>query len=123
MATTKPPLLEDLAWRGLIAQAAAEERLAELIAEGGATVYCGFDPTADSLHVGHLVPLLTLARYQRAGVRPIALAGGGTGLIGDPSGRVSERLLNDAGTVEEWTARIRGQLSSFLGVGGGPAKK
>src|SRR3954468_4484150 len=119
MATTKPPLLEDLAWRGLIAQAAAGERLAELIAEGGATVYCGFDPTADSLHVGYLVPLLTLARYQRAGVRPIALAGGGTGLIGDPSGRVSERLLNDAGTVEEWTARIRGQLSSFLDFDGG----
>src|SRR5919206_4099466 len=114
MATTHAPLLEDLAWRGLIAQVAGEERLAELIAEGGATVYCGFDPTADSLHVGHLVPLLTLARYQRAGVRPIALAGGGTGLIGDPSGRVSERLLNDAGTVNEWTQRIRGQLSRFL---------
>jgi tyrosyl-tRNA synthetase len=119
MATTHAPLLEDLAWRGLIAQVAGEERLAELIAEGGATVYCGFDPTADSLHVGHLVPLLTLARYQRAGVRPIALAGGGTGLIGDPSGRVSERLLNDAGTVNEWTERIRGQLSGFLDFDGG----
>jgi tyrosyl-tRNA synthetase len=119
MATTHAPLLEDLAWRGLIAQVAGEERLAELIAEGGATVYCGFDPTADSLHVGHLVPLLTLARYQRAGVRPIALAGGGTGLIGDPSGRVSERLLNDAGTVNEWTERIRGQLSRFLDFDGG----
>jgi len=119
MATTHVPLLDDLGWRGLIAQVAGEERLAELIAEGGATVYCGFDPTADSLHVGHLVPLLTLARYQRAGVRPIALAGGGTGLIGDPSGRVSERLLNDAGTVNEWTERIRGQLSSFLDFEGG----
>ena len=119
MATTQTPLLEDLAWRGLIAQVAAEDRLAELIAEGGATVYCGFDPTADSLHVGHLVPLLTLARYQRAGVRPIALAGGGTGMIGDPSGRVSERLLNDADTVNEWTQRIRGQLSSFLDFDGG----
>jgi tyrosyl-tRNA synthetase len=119
MATMQTPLLEDLAWRGLIAQVAAEERLAELIREGGATVYAGFDPTADSLHVGHLVPLLTLARYQRAGVRPIALAGGGTGLIGDPSGRVSERLLNDAGTVEEWTERIRGQLSRFLDFDGG----
>ncbi|HET6847772.1 MAG TPA: tyrosine--tRNA ligase [Gaiellales bacterium] len=119
MATTHAPLLEDLAWRGLIAQVAGEERLAELIAQGGAAVYAGFDPTADSLHVGHLVPLLTLARYQRAGVRPIALAGGGTGLIGDPSGRTSERLLNDAGTVNEWTERIRGQLSSFLDFDGG----
>ncbi len=119
MAATRTALLDDLAWRGLIAQTAAEERLAELVAEGGATVYCGFDPTADSLHVGHLVPLLTLARYQRAGVRPIALAGGGTGLIGDPSGRVSERLLNDTDTVSEWTERIRGQMSGFLDFEGG----
>src|SRR5438067_1042204 len=119
MVTTKPALLDDLRWRGLIAQTAAEERLAEQIAEGGATVYCGFDPTADSLHVGHLVPLLTLARYQRAGVRPLALAGGGTGLIGDPSGRSTERILNDAGTVDEWTQRIRGQLARFLDFDGG----
>jgi tyrosyl-tRNA synthetase len=114
MATTETPLLDDLAWRGLIAQVASEDRLAELVTAGGATVYCGFDPTAPSLHVGHLVPLLTLARYQRAGVRPIALAGGGTGMIGDPSGRTSERMLNEAGTVDAWTERIRGQLSRFL---------
>jgi tyrosyl-tRNA synthetase len=119
MAATRTPLLDDLRWRGLVAQVAAEERLAELVAEGGGAVYCGFDPTGDSLHVGHLVPLLTLARYQRAGMRPIALAGGGTGLIGDPSGRDSERVLNDAGTVSEWTQRIRGQLSSFLDFDGG----
>jgi tyrosyl-tRNA synthetase len=114
MATTETPLLDDLTWRGLIAQVASEDRLAELVTAGGATVYCGFDPTAPSLHVGHLVPLLTLARYQRAGVRPIALAGGGTGMIGDPSGRTSERMLNEAGTVDAWTERIRGQLSRFL---------
>jgi tyrosyl-tRNA synthetase len=119
MATTQTPLLEDLAWRGLIAQVAAEERLAELIREGGATVYAGFDPTAPSLHVGHLVPLLTLARYQRAGNRPIALAGGGTGLIGDPSGRSTERTLHDTDTVDEWTDRIRGQLGRFLDFDGG----
>src|SRR5947209_17900979 len=113
MATTHVPLLDDLGWRGLIAQVAGEERLAELIAEGGATVYCGFDPTADSLHVGHLVPLLTLARYQRAGVRPIALAGGGTGLISDPSVRVSERALTDAGAVKVRAERSRAQLASF----------
>ena len=78
---------------------AAEDRLAELLAAGGATVYCGFDPTADSLHIGHLVPLLCLARFQRHGHRPIALAGGGTGLIGDPSGRSEERVLNTEETV------------------------
>jgi tyrosyl-tRNA synthetase len=114
MAATATPLLDDLTWRGLIAQVAGEDRLAELVGAGGATVYCGFDPTAPSLHVGHLVPLLTLARYQRAGVRPVALAGGGTGMIGDPSGRTSERMLNEAGTVDAWTERIRGQLSRFL---------
>jgi tyrosyl-tRNA synthetase len=119
MATTATPLLDDLAWRGLIAQVAGDERLAELVNGGGATVYCGFDPTAPSLHVGHLVPLLTLARYQRAGNRPIALAGGGTGLIGDPSGRTSERMLNEAGTVDAWTERIHGQLSRFLDFDGG----
>jgi tyrosyl-tRNA synthetase len=119
MAHVQSALLDDLRWRGLIAQVAAEERLAQLVAEGGATVYCGFDPTAPSLHVGHLVPLMTLGRYQRAGVRPIAVAGGGTGLIGDPSGRTSERVLNDAGTVEEWTQRIRGQMSGFLDFEGG----
>ena len=114
MAATATPLLDDLTWRGLIAQVASEDRLAELVTAGGATVYCGFDPTAPSLHVGHLVPLLTLARYQRAGVRPVALAGGGTGMIGDPSGRTSERMLNEADTVDAWTERIRGQLSRFL---------
>ena len=102
MSVTTTPLLEDLRWRGLTAQAAAEDRLAELLAAGGATVYCGFDPTGDSLHIGHLVPLLCLARFQRHGHRPIALAGGGTGLIGDPSGRVrgaGPELRGDGGRL------------------------
>ncbi len=107
------PLLEDLRWRGLVAQEAATERLAELLG-GSATVYCGFDPTADSLHIGSLVPLLALARFQRAGHTPIALAGGGTGLIGDPSGRASERTLNTEETVEAYVQAIRGQLDRFL---------
>ena len=115
MATTvNEPLLDELAWRGLIADVAAEERLAELVRAGNATVYCGFDPTAPSLHIGNLVPLLGLARFQRAGHRPIALAGGGTGLIGDPSGRADERQLNTTETVAEWTERIRGQMSAFI---------
>jgi tyrosyl-tRNA synthetase len=112
-------LLDDLTWRGLVAQTASEDRLNELLESGGQTVYCGFDPTADSLHIGHLVPLLTLARFQRAGHRPVALAGGGTGLIGDPSGRSAERILNEADTVAEWTDRIRGQLGRFLDFEGG----
>jgi len=115
MATTvNEPLLEELAWRGLIADVAGEERMAELLRAGNATVYCGFDPTAPSLHIGNLVPLLGLARFQRAGHRPIALAGGGTGLIGDPSGRTDERQLNAVETVAEWTERIRGQMSGFI---------
>jgi tyrosyl-tRNA synthetase len=112
--TLQDPLLEELAWRELIAGVANEQRLVDLLRPGGAAVYCGFDPTADSLHVGNLVPLLTLARFQRAGHRPIALAGGGTGLIGDPSGRAAERQLNDAEVVAEWTGRIREQLTRFL---------
>jgi tyrosyl-tRNA synthetase len=114
MSVTTTPLLEDLRWRGLTAQVAAEERLAELLAAGGQTVYCGFDPTADSLHIGHLVPLLCLARFQRHGHRPIALAGGGTGLIGDPSGRSEERVLNSEETVAGYVRAIRSQLERLV---------
>jgi tyrosyl-tRNA synthetase len=113
-ASATSPLLEELRWRGLISQVAAEERLEELLAAGGATVYCGFDPTADSLHIGHLVPLMCLARFQRHGHRPIALAGGGTGLIGDPSGRSEERVLNTEETVAGYVAAIRGQLERLM---------
>ena len=114
MSVTTTPLLEDLRWRGLTAQVAAEDRLAELLAAGCATVYCGFDPTGDSLHIGHLVPLLCLARFQRHGHRPIALAGGGTGLIGDPSGRSEERVLNSEETVAGYVQAIRAQLERLM---------
>ncbi|MBC8041499.1 MAG: tyrosine--tRNA ligase, partial [Opitutaceae bacterium] len=86
-------LIEDLQWRGLLADCTDLDSLAKRLAEGPITVYCGFDPTGDSLHVGHLMGQLTLARFQRAGNPVIALAGGATGLLGDPSGRSSERNL------------------------------
>ena len=84
--------LNELDRLGLIVQTSAEEDLAEHLSSGLRTVYCGFDPTADSLHVGNLVPLLALRRFQMAGHRPIILVGGATGMIGDPSGRSSERI-------------------------------
>jgi tyrosyl-tRNA synthetase len=111
---TADELLDDLRWRGLMNQVAAEERLTELLAAGGATVYCGFDPSGPSLHIGHLVPLLCLARFQRYGHRPIALAGGGTGLIGDPSGKSEERVLNSEETVAEYVRSIRAQLERLV---------
>ncbi|MBZ4560963.1 tyrosine--tRNA ligase [Mycobacterium avium subsp. hominissuis] len=104
-------ILDELGWRGLIAQSTDLDALA---AEARPmTVYAGFDPTAPSLHAGHLVPLLALRRFQRAGHRPIVLAGGATGMIGDPRD-VGERTLNEADTVAEWTERIRGQLERFV---------
>ncbi|MGW2198355.1 tyrosine--tRNA ligase, partial [Streptosporangium sp. NPDC001682] len=107
-------ILDDLAWRGLIAQSTDIDTLRGAMAEGPITVYCGFDPTAPSLHVGNLVPLLTLTRLQRAGHRVVGLVGGATGLIGDPSGRSTERSLNSSEVVAEWVARIRVQLEKFL---------
>ncbi|BBU22886.1 tyrosine--tRNA ligase [Mycobacterium xenopi] len=107
------PILDELAWRGLIAQSTDLDALAAEAARGPLTVYAGFDPTAPSLHAGHLVPLLALRRFQRAGHRPIVLAGGATGLIGDPRD-TGERTLNAADTVLEWTERIRGQLEKFV---------
>ncbi|MEV4549833.1 tyrosine--tRNA ligase [Nonomuraea wenchangensis] len=107
-------ILDDLAWRGLIAQSTDLDALRASMAEGPITVYAGFDPTAPSLHVGHFVPLLTLRRLQLAGHRPIGLVGGATGLIGDPSGRNSERSLNATETVAEWVERLRGQVGRFL---------
>ncbi|VBA57826.1 tyrosine--tRNA ligase [Mycobacterium attenuatum] len=106
-------ILDELAWRGLIAQSTDLDALAAELRRGPVTVYAGFDPTAASLHAGHLVPLLALRRFQRAGHRPIVLAGGATGMIGDPRD-VGERTLNDADTVAEWTERIRGQLERFV---------
>jgi tyrosyl-tRNA synthetase len=110
--------LEELAARGLIAQVSDREALHDHLGNGRRTLYCGFDPTAESLHVGNLVPLLALRRFQQAGHRPILLLGGATGLIGDPSGRSSERSLNDPATVAGWVARIRAQVAPFLSFEG-----
>ena len=106
-------ILDELGWRGLIAQSTDLDALGAEARRGPMTVYAGFDPTAPSLHAGHLVPLLALRRFQRAGHRPIVLAGGATGMIGDPRD-VGERSLNEADTVAEWTERIRGQLERFV---------
>jgi len=106
-------ILDELDWRGLIAQSTDREALAAAAASGPLTLYAGFDPTAPSLHAGHLIPLLTLQRFQRAGHRPIVLAGGATGMIGDPRD-TAERTLNTADTVAEWSERIRGQLERFV---------
>jgi len=106
-------ILDELEWRGLIAQSTDRDALAAELESGPVTVYSGFDPTAPSLHAGHLIPLLTLRRLQRAGHRPIVLAGGATGMIGDPRD-TGERTLNTADTVAEWADRIRGQLERFV---------
>lgn len=106
-------ILDELEWRGLIAQSTDRDALAEAFGAGPVTVYSGFDPTAPSLHAGHLIPLLTLRRFQQAGHRPIVLAGGATGMIGDPRD-AGERTLNTADTVAEWADRIRGQLERFV---------
>ncbi len=112
-------ILDELRWRGLIAQSTDLDALAAELDCGPVTVYAGFDPTAPSLHAGHLVPLLALRRFQRAGHRPIVLAGGATGLIGDPR-ESGERVLNTDDTVLSWTQRIRGQLERFVDFDGSP---
>src|ERR1700716_3815333 len=106
-------VLDELEWRGLIAQSTDRDALGEQLAAGPVTVYSGFDPTAPSLHAGNLVPLLPLRRFQQAGHRPIVLAGGATGMIGDPRDS-AERTLNTLDLVAEWTERIRGQLERFV---------
>jgi tyrosyl-tRNA synthetase len=105
--------LDDLRWRGLIAQTTDEKELAAAL-EKPITLYIGFDPTAPSIHVGNLVVLLVLRRFQLAGHHPIALVGGATGLVGDPSGRNEERSLNSSEIVEQWVNRIKLQVSSVL---------
>ncbi|WP_110114131.1 tyrosine--tRNA ligase [Bacillus sp. CGMCC 1.16541] len=107
-------ILKDLEFRGLINQQTDEEGLRALLAKESTKLYCGFDPTADSLHIGHLLPVLILRRFQQAGHQPIALVGGGTGLIGDPSGKKAERTLNEKETVAMFSDRIKDQLSRFL---------
>jgi len=107
-------LLDDLRARGLIFQIAGEEDLTGWLEGGVRTVYSGFDPTADSLHIGSLVPLLTLRRFQLAGHKPLALLGGATGLIGDPSFKDQERSLNTPEVVGGWVDKLRAQVSRFL---------
>ena len=106
-------IIDELTWRGLIAQSTDVDELKKATSGGPITVYAGFDPTGPSLHAGHLVPLLALKRFQRAGHRPIVMAGGATGLIGDPRD-VGERVMNSSDTVSDWADRIRGQLERFV---------
>ena len=107
-------LLAELQQRELIFQIAGEDKLAQWLDGGPRSLYCGFDPTADSLHIGSLVPLLMLRRFQLAGHRPIALVGGATGLIGDPSFKAQERQLNTPDVVESWVEKLRAQVSRFV---------
>src|ERR1043166_6296634 len=102
-------ILEELDWRGLIADCTDRADLEKKTA-GALTLYCGFDPTANSLHAGNLVPLLALRRFQKLGHRPIAVAGGATGSIGDPSGKTAERQLLAKGTIEANINSIKDQL-------------
>ncbi|MBX3029224.1 MAG: tyrosine--tRNA ligase [Chloroflexi bacterium] len=113
-------LLAELTWRGLVQD--RSEGLAERLATGPISAYVGFDPTAASLHVGHLVPLMALAHLQRAGGRPVAVVGGGTGMIGDPSGKSAERNLQTAEQVDANAAAIRRQLERFLDFDAGPTQ-
>jgi len=122
LPTVAPVLdvLEDLEWRGLLAQTTDREALAKDLAAGPVTVYAGFDPTADSLHVGSLVPLLALRRFQLAGHRPIALAGGATGYIGDPTGRTTDRVMLSAAEISARVVLIKAQMERYLSFDDGP---
>src|SRR3954454_8960808 len=113
--------IAELDQRQLIAQISEREALNAHLNSGSRTLYCGFDPTADSLHIGSLVPLLTLRRFQLYGHRPIALVGGATGLIGDPSFKGNERALNDRAVVEAWVQSIREQVGRFVDTSGNNA--
>jgi len=107
-------LIEDLKARGLFNDCTGETELVEKMEAGSITLYCGFDPTADSLHIGSLVPLLTLKRFQQAGHKPLALVGGATGLIGDPSFKAAERKLNGPEVVGTWVEKLKTQVSRFI---------
>jgi tyrosyl-tRNA synthetase len=110
-------IIEELSWRGLLAISTDLDELRKAVRSGPVTIYCGFDPTAPGLHIGNLVQLLTIRRWQQAGHRPIAVVGGATGLIGDPSGKSVERVLNPEQVVAEWVEKIRGEVSRFLEFG------
>ncbi|WHZ02028.1 tyrosine--tRNA ligase [Neobacillus sp. YX16] len=111
-------LLQDLAWRGLIYQQTDEESLKDLISKDKISLYCGVDPTADSMHIGHMVPFLTLRRFQQHGHRPVVLVGGATGLIGDPSGKSEERNLQTLETVQKNVEGIQKQLEAIFNFDG-----
>ena len=112
-------LIADWEWRGLLAQTTDRDALIKDLDAKPITFYIGFDPTAPSLHVGNLVVILVMRRFQLAGHNPIALVGGATGLVGDPSGRNEERTLNEESTVANWVEKIKGQLSLFLNFSDG----
>jgi tyrosyl-tRNA synthetase len=114
-------IIDDLSWRGLIAVSTDLDDLRKALNTGQVTFYAGFDPTGPGLHIGHLVLLLTMRRLQLAGHRPIGLVGGATGLIGDPSGKSVERVLNSRDVVAGWVERIRGEISQYLDFTPGPA--
>ena len=114
-------LISDLQARGLIAQMTDGDSLGKKLAEKSITLYCGFDPTADSLHIGSLVPILVLKRFQQAGHKPIALVGGATGMIGDPSFKATERKLNPPERIDSWVGNIRKQVEPFLDFTGSNA--
>jgi tyrosyl-tRNA synthetase len=114
-------IIDELEWRGLLAITTDKDELRKALSSGRVTIYCGFDPTAAGLHIGNLVQLLTLRRLQLAGHRPIGVVGGATGLIGDPSGKSAERVLNPQEVVADWVERIRGEVSRFLDFDAGEA--
>ncbi len=119
--TTRSAVLDDLEWRRMIADHTDQDDLRTALSDGPVTFYGGFDPTAPSLHFGNLVLLVTMRRLQQAGHRPIGLVGGATGLVGDPSGRSSERTLNDPQVIEGWVDRIRSQVERYLDFSGSNA--
>ena len=106
-------IVDELKWRGLIALSTDEDALRKAFADGPVTFYCGFDPTAPSLHLGNLVQILTMRRIQQAGNRPLGLVGGATGLIGDPKPN-AERTLNSPEVVAQWVERLRAQIAPLL---------
>ncbi|KOS24891.1 tyrosine--tRNA ligase [Bacillus anthracis] len=107
-------ILQDLEFRGLINQQTDAEGLEQLLKKKSVKLYCGVDPTADSIHIGHMIPVIMIKRFQLAGHQPITLIGGATGTIGDPSGKKAERTLNTKDTVAYYTESIKNQLSNFL---------
>ncbi len=116
-------ILDDLDWRGAVAHSTDADALRAALSAGPVTFYCGFDPTHESLHFGNLVQLITMRRLQLAGHDPIAVVGGATGLIGDPSGRSAERSLNETQVVADWVEKIRAQVERYLDFGGAHAAR